>query len=242
MKFYANRTVDEQAARLPVSFREPYRRSQIDRITIFDGKNEVELTGYAEYSYLDEKSYATQPVRTQDGQIQEIDEYKTIITPHLIIKYNMMNIDDYRATMKMIKSTNSLIVRCYDVVEDKRVVNEMYVAPSSMPAIYQQYLMALGIREHTIELIGTNVPIGGENGTKSIVFYITSALNTTHKGVTWREWIATSSYPWTTINSIYGEVISDDGGSSAIYKPNSGFVNADDFICEDTYYEVNNIR
>lgn len=156
MQFYKHRTVYEQANRLPEELREAYIKSQIDRITIFDGTTELEVTGYAEYSYLDEKSYKTQPVRTQDGVIQEIDEYATFLTPRLIIKYNMMGIDDYRSLMKMLKKQNSFNVKCYDVVEDKIVRNEMYHATPSMPIIYQQYLMAFGIQEYTIELIGTN--------------------------------------------------------------------------------------
>ena len=48
------------------------------------------------------------------------------------------------------------MVTCYDIVEDKRVTHEMYFAPPSMPIIYQKYLMALGIKEYSIELIGTN--------------------------------------------------------------------------------------
>lgn len=157
MQFYPKRTAQEQANRLPQELRQAYLNSQIDRIEISDNENEVELTGYAEYSYLEEKSYKTQPIRTNDGQIQDIDEYETFLTPRLIIKYNMMNIDDYRATMKLLKSKkNGFIVRCYDPVEDKIVYNEMYVAPTSMPIIYQQYLIALGIQEFSIELIGTN--------------------------------------------------------------------------------------
>lgn len=157
MQFYPHRTVEEQENRLPSALREAYRNSQIDRIKISDNENEVELTGYAEYSYLEEKSYKTQPIRTNDGQIQDIDEYETFLTPRLIIKYNMMNIDDYRATMKLLKSKkNGFIVRCYDPVENKIVAREMYVAPTSMPIIYQQYLIALGIQEFSIELIGTN--------------------------------------------------------------------------------------
>ena len=103
MQFYKHRTVNEQANRLPIELREAYKNSQIDRITIFDGTTELEVTGYAEYSYLDEKSYKTQPVRSQDGSIQEIDEYATFLTPRLIIKYNMMGIDDYRSLMNMLK-------------------------------------------------------------------------------------------------------------------------------------------
>lgn len=187
MQFYTKRTAQEQANRLPYELREAYLKSQIDRITISDNENTVELTGYAEYSYLEEKSYKTQPIRTNDGSIQDIDDYETFLTPRLIIKYNMMNIDDYRATMKLLKSKkNGFIVRCYDPVEDKIVANEMYVAPTSMPIIYQQYLIALGIQEFSIELIGTNRTIDfsikyeGEN-----IFEQFSAP----LGSTWRDFI-----------------------------------------------------
>ena len=156
MNFYPHRTVEEQAARLPYELREAYKNSQIDRIRMFDGNKAIELTGYAEYSYLDEKSYKAQPVRSQDGAIEEIEEYATFLTPRLIVKYNMMGIDDYRSFMKMIKGRNGFAVQCYDPVEDKIVTNEMYVATPSMPIIYQQYLAALGIQEYTIEMIGTN--------------------------------------------------------------------------------------
>ena len=156
MNFYPHRTVEEQAARLPYELREAYKNSQIDRIRMFDGNKTIELTGYAEYSYLDEKSYKTQPVRSQDGAIEEIEEYATFLTPRLIVKYNMMGIDDYRSFMKMIKGRNGFAIQCYDPVEDKIVTNEMYVATPSMPIIYQQYLAALGIKEYNIEMIGTN--------------------------------------------------------------------------------------
>ena len=156
MQFYPHRTVDEQAERLPEELREAYKNSQIDRIRMFDGNKTIELTGYAEYSYLDEKSYKEQPVRSQNGAINEIEEYATFLTPRLIVKYNMMGIDDYRSFMKMIKGRNGFAIQCYDPVEDKIVTNEMYVATPSMPIIYQQYLAALGIKEYNIEMIGTN--------------------------------------------------------------------------------------
>lgn len=193
MQFYPHRTVEEQANRLPKDLRVAYKNSQLDRISIFDGNTEVELTGYAEYSFIEEKSYKTQPVRANNGSIQDIEEYATFLTPRLIIKYSMMNIDDYRETMKMFKRQNGFIVRCYDVVEDKIVRNEMYVAPPSMPIIYQQYLIALGIQEHNIELIGTNVPTNPtelENGTRPISFTVIGEFGgTVNLGMTWGEFV-----------------------------------------------------
>lgn len=152
MKFYSHRSVEDQANRLPLELRERYRQTQLDRIEI-DG--EV-ITGYFEYSFLEEKSYKTQPIRSDDGTINDLDSYSTFLTPRLIIRYNMMDIDDYRKLMKKLKTKNAFMVTCYDIVEDKRVTHEMYFATPPMPIIYQQYLMTLGIQEYTIELIGTN--------------------------------------------------------------------------------------
>lgn len=152
MDFYARRTVSEQANRLPRAFRENYRQTQLDRIKI-DGE---EIFGYFEYSFLEEKSYREQPIRSDSGVIENLDSYATFLTPRLIIKYNMMHIDDYRKLMKLLKSKNEFQVECYDIVEDKRVTHNMYFAPPQMPIIYQQYLMTLGIQEYSIELIGTN--------------------------------------------------------------------------------------
>ena len=245
MQFYSKRTVDEQASRLPYELREAYRNSQIDRITIFDGKVELEITGYAEYSYLDEKSYKTQPIRTQDGVVAEIEEYATFLTPRLIVKYNMMGIDDYRAFMKMIKGRNGFIIKCYDVVEDKIVRNQMYVATPSMPIIYQQFLIALGIQEYAIELIGTNALINasedGDIATEEITFYddIYDTLYSANLGQTWRDWISSKK------NSANGKIVTNYYGEETVllyskyrvYFENKA-IHPDDYIFMNRTYSL----
>lgn len=235
MQFYQKRTAIEQANRLPYELRQAYLNSQIDRITIFDGDTELELTGYAEYSYLEEKSYKTQPIRTNDGAIQELEEYETFLTPRLIVKYNMMNIDDYRAFMKMLKRRNGFIIKCYDVVEDNIVRNQMYVAPTSMPIIYQQYLISLGIQEYSIELIGTNVPINPENindGTPVIGFSVKGFPYQVNLGQTWEDFAKKHS----SIIEIdaSGNVYYDD---LRILSPNGIPVNKNDYIISNRKYE-----
>ena len=152
IEFYPHRTIEEQKARLPQSFQENYQKTVLDQIEI-DGNI---IRGYMEYSFLNEKSYFEQPTRSQYGSIENINSYATFLTPRLIIKYNMMNIEDYRNLMMLLQSKNEFTVTCYDIVQDKRVTHKMYAAPTSMPVIYQQYLMALGVQEFSLELIGTN--------------------------------------------------------------------------------------
>lgn len=152
VKFYPHRTVEEQKARLPQAFQSNYEATILDQVEI-DGNI---IRGYMEYSFMNEKSYFEQPTRSLNGSIENINTYATFLTPRLIIKYNMMNIADYRNLMMLLQSKNEFTVTCYDPVLDKRVTHKMYAAPTQMPVIYQQYLMALGVQEFSIELIGTN--------------------------------------------------------------------------------------
>lgn len=156
-EFYHKRSVEEQKARLPQSFQSNYETTVLDQIEI-DGNV---IQGYMEYSFLEEKSYFEQPARSLNGSIENINTYAVFFTPRLIIKYDMMHIDDYRKLMRLLQSKNEFSVTCYDPVLNTRVTHYMYAAPTSMPAIYQQYLMALGVKEFSLELIGTN------NGLKS---------------------------------------------------------------------------
>jgi hypothetical protein len=152
IKFYPERTIEEQASRLPQEYRANYEATVLDQVEI-DGNI---IRGYMEYSFLNEKSYFEQPTRSLNGSIENINSYTTFLTPRLIIKYNMMNIDDYRKLMLLLQSKNEFTVTCYDIVLDKRVTHKMYAAPTQMPIIYQRYLKALGVQEFSIELIGTN--------------------------------------------------------------------------------------
>ena len=148
-------TVGEQRDRLPLYLREFYETRQLDRVTI-DGN---ELQGYFEYSYMDEKSYVKSPIRSSSGAIENLNSYASFLTPRLVIRYNYMHIEDYRTLMKLIRSKNEFVVECYDIVLDKRVTHKMYFAPANMPSIHQRYLEVLGVKDYTVELIGTNASL-----------------------------------------------------------------------------------
>lgn len=148
-------TVSEQKDRLPLYLREFYETRQLDRIKI-DGN---EIQGYFEYSFFEDKTYVKSPERSSDGTIVNLDSYSSFLTPRLVIKYNYMHIGDYRKLMLLIYSKNEFLVECYDIVRDMRVAHKMYFAPAEMPSIHQRYMEVLGVKDYTIELIGTNVSL-----------------------------------------------------------------------------------
>lgn len=145
-------SVEEQSNRLPLYLQEFYKTRQLDRIKIDNN----EIQGYFEYSANFEKTYVKSPVRASDGSIGNLDTYATFLTPRLVIKYKYMHIEDYRTLMKLLRSKNEFRVEFYDIVLDKRIAHNMYFAPDEMPQIHQRYLEVLGIKDYTVELIGTN--------------------------------------------------------------------------------------
>lgn len=215
MDFYQNRTVEEQANRLPTEYQEHYRTTQLDRIEI-DG---CEIHGYFEYSFMEEKSYVEQPIRSQDGVIAELENYATFLTPRLIIKYNMMGIEDYRTLMTLLKIKNAHVVTCYDVEADRRVTHEMYFATPSMPIIYQRYLAALGIQDYTIELIGTNRRLSDEQ----IDFWISNEKFTAYKNETWLSFLSRTDTNYEVLYSPYKKrfVVSNNYGFTGVGNPHT---------------------
>jgi hypothetical protein len=234
MQFYPKRTVEEQAERLPPSYQESYLNSKLDRIEI-DG---CEIHGYFEYSFMEEKSYMEQPTRSQDGSIENLDDYSTLLTPRLIIKYNMMNIDDYRTLMTFLKSKNTFNVTCYDIVADRRVTHEMYFANPSMPIIYQRYLSVMGIKEYSIELIGTN----RRTEDMEISFYIGDTQYFAYSNDTWVSFVLRGESDYKILYStlLRRFVITKDNGKTAIYY-DSDYVSPHDMIEVGLVYGVSSI-
>lgn len=187
-----NYTVEQQKNRLPLYLQDYYVTRQLDRIEI-DG-NVVQ--GYFEYSYLDEKSYFTSPVRSSGGIIDNLNSYATFLTPRLVLIFKMADIEMYRTVMKLLQSKNEVTVSCYDIVWDKRVTHNMYFTPTSMPKVYQKYLKALGVQDLTIELIGTNT--GVEEYTLTYNYNIPSNITWTYE---------------TSATQIFAKNISDTVGS-----------------------------
>ena len=113
------------------------------------------LRGFYEYSYLEEKSYAENPTRTETGNIVDLNLMPTFFTPRLTIKYKYMHIEEYRALRKIMRKRNEFTIKCYDPVEDKLVTNTMYEAPPPMPTSHIRKLQYMGVIDYTIEFIST---------------------------------------------------------------------------------------
>jgi hypothetical protein len=91
----------------------------IEKVTI-DGN---EFTDYKAFSFLREKAYVKEPMRSGAGVIGNLNSYATFLTPRLKIDFSMLSIDSYRLLMTLIYGRNEFIVTCYDIVENKDVTS-----------------------------------------------------------------------------------------------------------------------
>lgn len=144
---------------------------RIDQIII----GETKISGYGAFSFIWEKSYVKSPTRSADGSIGNLNSYATFVTPHLKIDFSLLFIDDYRKIMQLLYQKNEHTVQCYDIVNDRMTTNNMYFATESMPVIYSvarqiqgeeiPCIELLGVKDYTVEMIGTNTKLGGKTVT-----------------------------------------------------------------------------
>lgn len=158
-----------------------YRPLDIDKVVI-DGDT---FTNYGDFQFVWEKSYVKSPTRSNSGAIDNLNSYATFVTPHLIINFAIMSIDDYRAIMRKDLERNEFVVECYDPIYNKRVSVKMYFATPQMAKLYtiartrfngeawEEFVELLGVQGYTVELIGTNVDIEKV----SVIYYLNAPIN-----------------------------------------------------------------
>ena len=121
--------------------------------------NGVTIPKLADYSYFDAKSFFTEPQRSANGVINNLNSYATFLTPRLKFGFKLMPVETYRTLMKLIKEFNEFIVTVYDIVEDTYVTHKMYFYPKDFPQIFQHSLEVLAIRDESFEMVGTNADL-----------------------------------------------------------------------------------
>lgn len=141
-----------------------YNAVDIDKVVI-DGDT---FTNYGDFQFVWEKSYVKSPSRSNSGAIDNLNSQAYFITPHLIINFAIMSIDDYRAIMRKDLEKNEFTVQCYDPIYNKKIKVKMYFATPQMAKLYninkqrfngtnwEDFTEIVGVQGYTVELIGTN--------------------------------------------------------------------------------------
>ena len=135
---------------------------------------EVKINGnrfrnYGAYSFIWEKTFVKSPERSADGSLGNLNSYATFLTPHLILDFSVMSIDDYRKIMLLHYGANEFTVECYDPIYNHKIKVKMYFATEEMAKLYtiaqnrllpdgqwEEWVDLVGVTEYKVELIGTN--------------------------------------------------------------------------------------
>jgi uncharacterized repeat protein (TIGR02543 family) len=141
-----------------------YNAVGIDKVKI-DGNT---FTNYGQYSFIWEKTYVKSPERAMDGSMGAINALSTFLTPHLIMDFSLISIDDYRALMKLHYTRNEFTVECYDPIYNHTIKVKMYFATEQMAKLHtiarkrlnnnewEDWIELVGAYEYQVEMIGTN--------------------------------------------------------------------------------------
>lgn len=144
-----------------------YVAKDIDKVKI--GGNT--FTNYGDFQFVWEKSYNESPERSIGGVIDNLNSQTTFVTPHLILNFAVMSIDDYRKIMRLDLEQNEFVVECYDPIYNKKFEGKMYFATPQMAKLFklakirfdgerwEEFVELVGVQEYTVELIGTNADL-----------------------------------------------------------------------------------
>ena len=144
-----------------------YVATDMDKVVI--GGNT--FTNYGDFQFAWEKSYVKSPERSADGSIGNLNSYATFVTPHLIINFGIMSIDDYRRIMRLDLEANEFVVECYDPIYNNKFKGKMYFGTPQMAKLlklakirfngdaWEEFVELVGVQEYTVELIGTNADL-----------------------------------------------------------------------------------
>lgn len=146
-----------------------YKAVNIDKV-IIDGNT---YTNYGAYSFIWEKSYVKSPERSNSGTIDNLNSYATFVTPHFVIDFSIISIDDWRSIMRQHLEKNEFIVECYDCIYNTPIKRKMYFATEEMPKlrtlnrrrfdsdkqVWEDFIAIAGVESYKLEMIGTNASL-----------------------------------------------------------------------------------
>lgn len=142
-----------------------YKAVDIDSVIISGNR----FTNYGAYQFIWEKTYVKSPERSSGGSLDNLNSLATFLTPHLILNFSIMSIDDYRQIMRLHYESNEYTVECYDPIYNQKIKVKMYFATEEAAKLFtiaqhrllpngewEEWVDLVGVTDYTVELIGTN--------------------------------------------------------------------------------------
>jgi hypothetical protein len=149
--------------KLPLEQRlEEYIGVKAKEITSFTLDNQT-YTGYKGYSFFWELTLATEPERSDSGEM-DLTNIAYFLTPHLRIDFSLISYPDFKRLRQQQLSKLYFDLTCYDTDFGREITEEVYFHPDTLPNFVtmarklngESWLEILGAKDYTVELVGTN--------------------------------------------------------------------------------------
>lgn len=116
-----------------------------------------EFTGIAYEGLLNvnTKTYVNEPKRSNDGSIENINDYYTFIVPRAKFNFKYFSISDYQRLCRVVNSANEFPVKYFDKQFGVFVTHMMYCEPEEMARLYNVGTYVFGVLDYEISFIGT---------------------------------------------------------------------------------------
>lgn len=118
----------------------------------------IPITGYSDYFLINEKIYETEPSRTLDFTMPDINTISFKFIPHIYIKYNYMKIEEYLLFLDLVQYSE-FSIKYFDIEKNEMATNNFYLKPRERANIYSKardgITDPLGIVEFSVEFVCT---------------------------------------------------------------------------------------
>ena len=111
--------------------------------------------GYQGLMTVNTKTFVNEPVRSNDGSIENIEDYDTFVVPRCKVNFKFFNIRDYQRLCRVLNSGNQFPVSYFDKQFGEFKTHMMYVEPEEMAKIYNVGTSVIGLLDYEVSFIGT---------------------------------------------------------------------------------------
>ena len=132
----------------------PSVKDKLDTLII----DNITIDFYSDYFVLNEKTYSSEPVRSANGIMEDLNALPTFIVPRLFVSFNFLKADDFRKLLSAINN-NEMYITYYDLDSGNMYKRPFYLKPYSRSNIYKKVedgnAIFKGIKGLDLEFVAT---------------------------------------------------------------------------------------
>lgn len=104
---------------------------------------------------INTKTYLEEPIRSQDGSMENIEDAVTFIVPQVEFNFKYFNLTDYVDMCNILEDYNQFEAKYFDVRYKQWVTHKMYCKPQEMTKIYNLRTSVIGVFDYKVQFVGT---------------------------------------------------------------------------------------